>query len=538
MSGVGSRPRVTLELRPYQREAVDIGKSRRKILLALTMGAGKTAVALTTVREMREEDPSLQCVVFCTNSLKYQWRSEIDKWDPGASSVVIDGDKKKRRKQYVEAETVDYVMLSYDMLIHDWDLVREHLPYRDVIVADEVTMVKSFTAKRSKRLKFLAGRSEARIGLSGQPVENRPEELFSIMEFVDPEVLGSFPRFDRTFIDRDNWGKPVRYKNLDRLHGVLTEDGAMFRRSREDIAEFLPQRLETEIPIPLDPKSQSLYEYMVADLLRLIDEALESGTFATFNLAAHYGRESDEKANWLKGQIMSRMTAMRLLTGHPRLLRASAEDFDDEETHRGSSYASLLAEEGMLDALPDRSAKLDALLDMVDEIFSESMDQKVVVFSGFKPMLGLIGQALRDRKIGYTSMTGDTSAQKRHERITRFNTDPKCRLFLSSDAGAYGVNLDSGTHLINYDLPWSAGALAQRVARIDRTSSAHDKIQIMYLFTSGTVEERQYHMLSEKARIADAFVDGKGFDSKGGVLTLELGSLRAFMEGTSVSARS
>lgn len=518
------------ELRPYQTEAVALGVQRRAILLALTMGAGKTAVALTTVRQLRAEDPSLQAAVFCTNSLKYQWVAEIQKWDPGATSVVIDGDKKKRRSQYEAAEDADYVILSYDMLIHDWKEVVTHVQY-DVIVADEATMIKSFTAKRSKKLKMLGKGAEVRIALSGQPVENRPEELFSIMEFVDPEVLGSFHRFDRTFIDRNSWGKPIRYKNLDVLHDRLAS--AMFRKSRADIADYLPRRQELSVPVQMDAKTADLYAYILRDLLAIIDEAAASGNFKNFNLLAHYGRGQNDDTNWLKGQIMARLTAMRLLTGHPSLLLRSAEDFDDEETSSGSAYASMLKEEGLLAGLPDSSTKLTALLDMVDEIFTESMDQKVVVFSGFKPMLKIIGEGLAKRKIGYTSMTGDTPAKMRHQRIVRFNTEESCRLFLSSDAGAYGVNLDSGTHLINYDLPWSAGALQQRVARIDRTSTLHEHIDILYLYTAGTIEERQYQMLQEKGRIADAFIDGRGYDPKeGGILQLELSSLREFLEGS------
>lgn len=517
------------ELRPYQVEAIAKGVDRKAILLALTMGAGKTAVALTIVRQLRQLDPSLQATVFCTNSLKYQWVAEIAKWDPGATSVVIDGDKRKRKRQYLQAENADYTLLSYDMLIHDWKEIVQHVQY-DVLVADECTMIKSFVAKRSKKLKALGKNSQVRIALSGQPVENRPEELFSIMEFVDPEVLGSFHRFDRTFIDRNSWGKPVRYKNLDVLHDKMSD--AMFRRSRVDIAQFLPDRFEFSVPVPLDQKSQGLYNYILSDLLKVIDEATANGNFKDFNLMAHYGRDADSDTNWLKGQIMARITAMRLLTGHSDLLRRSADDFDDEETASGSSYASQLKELGLLDGLPDSSTKLDALLDRVEEIFTESMDQKVVVFSGFKPMLKIIGDRLMAKKIGFTSMTGDTPAKDRHERITRFNTQPDCRLFLSSDAGAYGVNLDSGTHLINFDLPWSAGALKQRVARIDRTSSKHERIDILYLYTSGTIEERQYHMLAEKDRIAEAFIDGKGYPSgDGGVLQLELSSLREFLEG-------
>ena len=91
-----------------------------------------------------------------------------------------------------------------------------------------------------------------RFGLSGQPVENRPEELFSIMEFIDPEVLGPFPKFDRTFIERDHWGKPRKYKNLPLLQKIMSE--AMFRKSREDIAEWLPEIVEMEIPVVLGPR--------------------------------------------------------------------------------------------------------------------------------------------------------------------------------------------------------------------------------------------------------------------------------------------
>jgi SNF2 family DNA or RNA helicase len=519
---------VIPELRPYQEAAVQLGVDRKAVLLALTMGAGKTAVALTIARRLRGQDPSLQATVFCTNSLKYQWVAEIQKWDPGATSVVIDGDKKKRRKQYVAAEGVDYTILSYDMLIHDWREIITHVQY-DMIVADEVTMIKGFTTKRSKKLKTLSKRAEVRIGLSGQPVENRPEELFSIMEFIDPEVLGPFHRFDRTFIDRNSWGKPLRYKNLDHLNTRLGD--AMFRRSRADIAEFLPERQETDVPVELEEKTQRLYQVILADLLGVINQASADGNFKGFDLMAHYGHGESAESNRLKGQIMARMTAMRLLTGHPHLLHASAEDFDDEDTVTGSAYASELMAEGLLENLPDKSAKLDLLLELVEEIVAEGPEQKIVVFSGFKPMLRIISRHLDKLKLDHTLMTGDTSASDRHRCITKFNKDPDCRLFLSSDAGAYGVNLDSGTHLINYDLPWSAGALQQRVARIDRTSTQHDHIDILYLYTSGTIEERQYQMLQEKARIADAFIDGRGYDRKEGILQLDLSSLREFLEG-------
>ena len=491
--------------------------SRKKLLLALTMGAGKTRVAIETVNRIPGK---VRGAVFCTSSLKYQWEAEIKKWSD-LSSVVIDGTKKKRNKLYFGKE--NFVILSYDMLIHDWDVVSTL--GLDFVIADEVTMIKSFTAKRSKRLKQLVTHVPYRYGLSGQPVENRPEELFSIMEFVDPEVLGKFYKFDRTFITRDNWGKPLKYKNLDLLTKTLGT--AMYRKSREDIAQFLPKKLESELPVHLDAASQKVYDHICDSLIAVLDEAAEKG-LGSFNLLAHYGKGDNTDANVLKGKIMSRITTMRLLCDHPELLKYSADDFDDPETTSGSQYASALKEEGLLDKLPATSPKLIALQAYVSEVLSSDEFSKLVIFSGFKPQLYMIGTVLKDMDIGYTSITGDTSAYKRKERMDRFNSSPTCRVFLSSDAGAYGINLDSGTHLINYDLPWSAGALQQRVARIDRTSSDMEQITITYMFCAETIEQRQYEMLREKTKIAEAFIDGKGFDPNG-TLTLELSTLRKFL---------
>lgn len=519
-------------LRPYQRDAVDMAVSRGSLLLALTMGAGKTRVAIEAVKELAPGPGA----VFCTNSLKYQWAEvEIPKWHPGATVLVVDGTKKKRTAQYEQSHTYDYTVLSYDMLVHDWDLIRKHLSI-GFVIADEATLIKGFRAKRSKRLKSMAKYSPYRFALSGQPVENRPEELFSIMEFVDPEVLGPFYKFDRTFIVRDGSGRPRRYRNLDTMNTIMSS--AMYRKSRNDIAEFLPDRMESEIPVHLDPKSQAVYDHVRDDLLNLLEEA--TGSMGNFDLLSHYGK-SDQSSGEAKGQIMARITAMRLLCSHPELLLRSATDFDDPSTRNGSAYAKSLLDQGILGdqgvvspkmGSGSRNAfsspKLDTLIHTVSDIFDTDETAKIVVFSGFKPMLGLIGARLRDLKIGYTSMTGDTPAAVRQQRMSRFNDDPRCRVFLSSDAGAYGINLQSGSHLINYDFPWSAGALAQRVARIDRTSSERQQINIVYLYNHGTIEQRQLEMLRQKTEVADAFVDGLGIDTSGS-LALNLSSLRGFL---------
>jgi SNF2 family DNA or RNA helicase len=513
-----------MELRPYQTEAVDRILERGNLLLAMTMGSGKTATAIASVRRLRRLREVDRGAVFALKSIKWQWVREIQKWDPRATVQVVDGSKAQRHWAIRNAHKFNYTILHYQCLVNDWDMIRKYLPI-DFVILDEATAIKSFTAKTSKRAKLMTPHCKVRMALSGQPVENRPEELYSIMQFVDPEVLGGFHKFDRAFITRDTWGKPIRYKNLPTLQTVMAP--AMFRKSREDIKEWLPERIELDVPVILEPAVMKLHDHVRDDLSDAIDAALGMGVRgSSFDVMQHYGAVQKEEGLSLMGQVMSRLLAMRMLSAHPHLLRLSAENFDSPLSKRGSEYASMLHATGMLDGLPMDTTKLESLIEMVEEILSEDPRHKVVIFSYFKPMLAMIAHRI---KAGHALITGDVTGMARDRAIVRFNNDPLCRVFLSSDAGAYGVDLNQGSHVINYDLPWSGGALAQRIARIDRTNSAFDQIQIMYLYGQGTIEERMHRMLIQKNKVARAFLDGE-FDQKSGGLKLDLESLREFLD--------
>ena len=445
-----------LTLRPYQVEAVEQIVDRGNQLLALVMGAGKTAVAIRAVRQLRRERRVDRGLVFALKSTKYQWEREIRRFDPRATVQVVEGDKYQREKAITQAHRFNYTILHYECLVNDWELMGK-LPL-DFVIADECTAVKNHTAKRSRRLKVLGRRSEHRIGLSGQPVESRPEELHSIMEFIDPEVLGPFDKFDRVFITRDYWGKPKSYKNL----GLIAKrmDGVMYRKSREDIAEWLPEMIETEMPVHLDRQSWRLHELVRADLKAAIDNALAEGVSGSgFNLNAHYGHGEDQRSHQLMGEVMSRLLAMRMLSSHPKLLLESAKNFDNPMVAKGSQYASELKKTGVLDNLSKYTDKFVALIDLINEILDEDPSYKIVVFSFFKPMLTLIEDECHGRNWNTVRVDGDVSASDRDDRIVAFNTDPKVRIFLSSDAGAYGISLGAGSHLVSYDLPWSTGGL-------------------------------------------------------------------------------
>ena len=289
---------MTLKLRPYQEEAVDLIVERGSLLLALTMGAGKTVTAITAIRQLRKQREVSHGVIFALKSTKWQWVREIAKVDPRARVQVVDGDKRQRTVQIRRAQNYEYTIMHYECLIHDWEVIGTHLPL-DFVILDEATYIKSFKAKRSRHAKVLGRHAPVRMALSGQPVENRPEELFSIMEFVDKDVLGGFHKFDRTFIKRDHWGKPLKYVNLPLMQTRLGD--AMYRKSREDIAEWLPEMIELEMPVQLDDENMALHELVRQDLSQAIDSALAAGAKGRFDVLAHYGRDRQRQGRWADG---------------------------------------------------------------------------------------------------------------------------------------------------------------------------------------------------------------------------------------------
>jgi SNF2 family DNA or RNA helicase len=194
----------------------------------------------------------------------------------------------------------------------------------------------------------------------------------------------------------------------------------------------------------------------------------------------------------------------------------------------------MLWKRGDLDGLPTQAPKTHAALELIEEIVTASPVNKVVLFSFYKDMLYDLKAQLRDR-LGYKAVlfTGDMNAKQKDQAKLQFQFDSMTKVFLSSDAGGYGVDLPQANYLINADLPWSAGKWDQRNARIIRLSSEFDSVNLIHILMRGSIEERQYETLEEKRLIASAVVDGKGAD-KQGKITLSMGTLREFLERSEV----
>jgi SNF2 family DNA or RNA helicase len=534
------------ELKPFQPEAVTKMVDRNRVLVAYEMGLGKTCMTIAACEELMADGMiNKPVLVVALASLKYQWANEIKKFSD-SNPLVIDGTKAQRDVQYEQAlnwekHRVDYIIINYEAVVNDWDTVKT----LDIaaIVCDEATAIKGFRSKRTKKVKELASKVTVRFALTGTPIENgKPEELYSIMQFVEPGLLGRFDLFDKTFIVRNNFGGVQRYRNLELLHNRMKEATVRKAQSDPDVAPYLPATTHLDpIRVRLNKQSRDLYEKISMDLTNELAEA--KNLFGSgFSLESHYGQgyAPGSPADSMRGSIMSKITALRMLCDSPSLLVDSAnkyqngwQEVDGERVNiqgskGGSSYLAELRENGWLDGIKNTAPKLDAMIDYVCDHLDTDENSKVVVFTTYLGMLHLIQDSLKERGIESRLYSGEMNAKEKETSKEEFQNSKEVRVLISSDAGGYGVDLPQANLLVNYDLPWSAGTAVQRNSRIRRASSKWKTVIIQDFLVFNSIEERQYEMLNQKNAVADAVIDGEGINERGGV-DLTVGSLLNFL---------
>lgn len=515
---------LTLDLYPYQREAFERFMERGNLLLAFDTGLGKTATAIAVAEELLEVREVRLCLIVCPANLKLQWARSLAKFTdlpavemkvkgetiviPDAEScVIIDGTPAQREKQFKRARSasVEYVITGYDQVVSDYRRIKQLSP--GLVVLDEASAIKTPGTKRTGAVKRHL-KAEYRLALTATPIENRPEEVFSIMQWVDEAVLGRYDHFDKSYIVRSPWGAVERYKHLDVLHGRLAT--AMVRKTRLDpeVAPYMPDVSTGVWQVTMDEGTRAAYVAMATDLLGAYSSVSESG--GSFDVHAHYGavapgndKRGDKSA---LGRLMSIHGCMEMLLAHPSLLARSANLYLTTDT-QGSKYASEL----MLAAreLPDTTPKLDYLIQAVQEILTADPGAKILIFTWYKSLLPLMSDRLGRIGFDSTRYDGDMSVREKEASVQRFKANPHVRVFLSSHAGAYGTDLPEANWLINYDIPWGAGKATQINGRHVRASSEHGQVHIRNMVVTDSVEERKLGQQGFKNSISAGVVDGK-----------------------------
>lgn len=343
-------------------------------------------------------------------------------------------------------------MLDYE------DINRDFQP--GLVILDEAQRIKNWKTKTADRLKRL--QSQFAFVLTGTPIENKIDELYSLVEFVEPSLFGSLFRFNRRFYDFDDDGKIKGMKNLRELHELVKP--VMLRRRKDEISEQLPERIDNNYFVPMTAEQGKRYDDYESIVVRLAAAArrrpLTPEEFDRLQLA---------------------LSCMRMLCD--------------------SVY--------ILDQKITESPKVDELMRILDDLWDDDPTRKVIVFSEWVRMLELVETDLEESGIAFALHTGKINQIKRRKEINRFKDDPECRLFLSSDSGSVGLNLQAASVVVNLDLPWNPAKLEQRIARAWRKHQKNT-VNVINLVAENTIEHRMLATLDFKKSLADAVLDARG----------------------------
>lgn len=445
---------VKADLHPYQKEGVLFGIVSGKTLIADEMGLGKTLQAITIAEVLKNEFGLESVLIVCPTSLKYQWKSEIEKFTQ-STAHVIEGGHLQRIPQYSKPEYF-YKIVSHHTVGNDLKQINQSEP--GLIILDEAQRIKNWKTKISQNIKKL--QSEYCIVLTGTPLENKLEELYSIVQFIDPFRLGALYRFlhDHQITDTET-GKVIGYKNLNAVGDVLSD--ILIRRTKKEVLHQLPDRQDKNLFVPMT-KEQSLVHGEAYDLVcRLVSKWRRMG----------FLNEKDRQ------RLLINLNIMRMVCDSTFII--------DQKTRHDT--------------------KIDELMNLLDEIFSME-GEKVVIFSQWERMTRLVAQELDDLGIKYENLHGGVPAKDRKELLNNFLHDPESRVFLSTDAGGVGLNLQSAAWLINLDIPWNPAVLEQRIARIYRLGQKK-KVNIVNLVATGTIEHKMLDVLKFKSSMAAGVLD-------------------------------
>ena len=353
----------------------------------------------------------------------------------------------------------EYLFCKYEQIRIDVDEINSYFA-PDLIVLDEAQRIKNWPTKTAKTIKRL--QSPYAFVLTGTPLENRVQELYSLAEFVDPHLFGTLDRFNREFMRVSEDEKTLTPRDLHALHRRIS--AIMLRRRKSDIADALPEREEKFYRVPMTDEQQLRYD----------DYEYKVGVLVKISESRKLTKEEMERLQML-------LACMRMICDTPYILDKDCRD----------------------------CPKLEELTDLLDEVLDDP-DAKILIFSEWVRMLDLVSERLDTMGIGYTEHTGKIPQKQRREHIRKFKQDPECRVLLSSESGGVGLNLQNANIVINLDLPWNPAKLEQRIARAWRKHQKRS-VRVLNLVTSESIEERMINKLACKTALADSVLDGADF---------------------------
>ena len=448
---------LTKNLYPYQKEGVRFAFKAGKAIIADEMGLGKTVQAICCAEIYLREKMAESVLIVCPTSLKYQWKSEIEHFTGKEDVLIVEGYASRRLELY--KASAPYKIVSYQSLLGDIKSLNRLST--DLLIVDEVQRLKNWNTQ----LAWAVRRIDAHYSvlLSGTPLENNLDELVSIVQLADPYCLSPLYRFRYDHIVTDSVsGKAVGYKNLNNIKEQLKD--TLIRRTKQSVQLQLPKRTDQFLLLPMTPQQSSRHEELRAAVARLVSKWSRTHSL------------SEEE----RRRLLLMLSQMRMLADSTFILNQDLENRHD--------------------------VKISEAMNILDDALNGGT-AKVVVFSEWERMLRLLAMELDAADIRYEFLHGSVPSQKRSELIEHFTNDDDCRIFLSTDAGSTGLNLQVASILINLDLPWNPAILEQRIGRIYRIGQ-ETPIQVMNLVSKGSIEESMIERLKFKRSMFEGALDG------------------------------
>ncbi len=446
-------PLLRQPLYDYQMRGAIFLACRGRSILGDDMGLGKTVQTLAAMEILARERGVRRVLIVAPASVKYQWETEIRRFTDRTVRVV-DGDRQQRQQLY--AADVFYLLVNYEQVVRDREAINAWQP--DVVVLDEAQRIKNWEAKTTQAVKKL--RSRYAVVLTGTPLENKLEELYSIVQFVDERRFGPAFQFLHDHRILDEKGRLKGYRNLELIRERLAP--IFLRRTRAEVLQELPPRTENVVFVELTPQQRQPYDEQRTTLARLLQK--------------NHLTELDRK------RILASLVQMRMICDSLFLF---------DRVHR-------------------ISPKLDEFAELIPELLGaapEDGGHKIIVFSQWEAMIHEAARVLDGQGIEYVVLHGGLSGPQRREVLEQFQSVPSCRVFLSTDAGGTGLNLQVADTVVNLELPWNPAVLEQRIARVHRMGQARP-VRVIHLVARNTIEERVLRVLESKKSLFAGIFEG------------------------------
>jgi len=459
---------IKAALYPYQKEGVEFAVFKKGVIIADEMGLGKTLQAISAAILKKEIFNFKKTLVICPASVKSQWKNEILKFTD-ETAIVVEGYPDQRNGLYLNDPSFFHI-INYETVLRDLPIINK--AGYDFVILDEAQKIKNYETQTANAVKAI--KKKHALVITGTPLENKLLDLYSIVQFLDPYYLA--PQWEFSYqhciLDANSKNKIGGYYNLQNLKSRLAS--ILIRRSKQEVFDQLPNVVQKNVYVSLS------------------DE--QAGYHASFarGIASILAKKFKTTYDWQK--LMHLLTNMRMVCDSTYLI--------DKETHISPKMVELK----------------DILIDKLD---IRNNDRKIIIFSEWVTMLKLIGDMLKSEGITYTKLTGKVPVKKRGALIKEFEDNSICRVFLSSESGGAGLNLQVADTVINFELPWNPAKKNQRIGRIDRIGQKKQKLHVFNLLSYNSIEMKIATGLLLKQNLfegvlnSDSLTDEVDFSEKG-----------------------